>query len=109
MTKNRVWGLLGQHPIKLPETSDLFGKNALRELDLSGLPLSDQKLIRENLEPVQVLTERIAATERLIKELACGDAAVEWLSSLPGIGTFFSVLIRYGWMTFVVLRLRRSS
>lgn len=95
MTKNRVWGLLSQHAIKLPDASDLFGKNALRELDLSELPLSDQRLVQENLELIQVLNERIAATERLIKELASGDAAVEWLSSLPGIGTFFSVLIRY--------------
>jgi hypothetical protein len=31
----------------------------------------------------------------LLTQLAAGDEAVHWLSSLPGIGDFFSVLIRY--------------
>ncbi|HET8998441.1 MAG TPA: IS110 family transposase [bacterium] len=31
----------------------------------------------------------------MLKQFAAGDEAVRWLSSLPGIDDFFSVLIRY--------------
>jgi transposase len=39
--------------------------------------------------------EKISATEGLIAEVAQEDEAVGWLRSLPGIGEFFSVLIRH--------------
>jgi transposase len=41
------------------------------------------------------IKQKIRSTESLIAELAEGDEAVGWLRSLPGIGEFFSVLIRY--------------
>jgi hypothetical protein len=31
----------------------------------------------------------------VLDELSAGDEAIRWLRSLPGIGEFFSVLIRY--------------
>ena len=43
----------------------------------------------------ETLKQKIRATEGLIKELAEGDEAVGWLRSLPGVGEFFSVLIRH--------------
>jgi transposase len=41
------------------------------------------------------VAEKIASTEDLIEQLAAGDEAVHWLASLPGIGGFLSVVIRW--------------
>jgi transposase len=49
----------------------------------------------EVLEPLAVLNERIGAIESFIKYLSAGDETAKWLSSLPGIGEFFSLQIRY--------------
>jgi len=95
MVKNRIRSLLAQHAVKLPEVSDLFGKAGWRWLEELRLPEPDASLLREDAKLLKVLGEQIAATEVLIGKLASGDEAVGWLSSLPGIGSFFSVLIRY--------------
>jgi transposase len=55
----------------------------------------DGWLLQEEVELAETLKGKIRATEGLIKELAAGDEAVGWLRSLPGIGEFFSVLIRH--------------
>jgi hypothetical protein len=60
-----------------------------------ALPEPDGWLLREEVELAETLKEKIRATEGLIKELAEGDKAVGWLRSLPGVGEFFSVLIRH--------------
>jgi len=44
---------------------------------------------------VEVMNARIGSTEDLIRDLAADDEAVGWLKSVPGIGKFFSVLVRY--------------
>lgn len=95
MVKNRVRALLAQHAVRLPEVSDLFGKAGLQWLAQLDLPELDGALLREDMALLGMLGERIAATDALIDKLASGDDAVMWLASLPGIGPFFSVLIRY--------------
>lgn len=95
MVKNRIRALLSQHGICPPPVSDLFGRKGLRWLkEEPELPDPDGWLLREDVELAETLKAKIRATERLIKELAEGDEAVRWLRSLPGIGEFFSVLIR---------------
>lgn len=59
------------------------------------LPDPDGRLLVEDLTLLEVLHDQVAATNGVLKELAAGDEAVRWLASLPGIGAFFSVLIRY--------------
>lgn len=95
MLKNRIKALLAQHSIDTPDVSDLYGKKGLQWLRNLKLPEPDGKLLSEDLDLLIVLNERIAATESLIAELSEGDEAVDWLFSLPGIGKFLSVLIRY--------------
>ena len=95
MVKNRMRALLSQHALQLPAVSDLYGKEGMQWLWGLTLPDPDGRLLQEDLELFSVLQQRIAATEAMIKELAAGDEAVGWLASLPGIGAFFSVLIRY--------------
>jgi hypothetical protein len=109
MMKNRVRELLSQHSIELPKLSGLFGKSGiawLRRVELSG---PDGCLLREDLELLQVFAEKIASTEDLIEELAEGDEAIRWLSSLPGIGSFLSVVIRWKGIKSPGFRRQRTS
>lgn len=95
MVKNRIRALLTQHAVAVPEVSDLFGKAGLRWLQDLMLPDPDERLLAGDLDLLQGLQARIAATNHWIAELATGDDVVRWLASVPGIGPFFSVLIRY--------------
>ena len=82
--------------VEPPPVSDLFGKKGLRWLrEETELPEPDGRLLREEVELAETLKQKIRSTESLIAELAEGDEAVGWLRSLPGIGEFFSVLIRH--------------
>lgn len=95
MLKNRIRALLSQHAVLLPDMTDLYGKAGLEWLRMLTLPEPDSRLLRADLELLETLREHIASTDSLIAELAQGDEVVSWLASLPGIGSFFSVLIRY--------------
>ena len=95
MVKNRIKALLAQHEVSVPKVTDLFGKKGREWLGRLKLPDPDGQLLGEDLELFEVLNERINSTEELIEKIARGDEGVEWLLSLPGIGPFFSVLIRY--------------
>ena len=95
MVKNRIRALLSQHGICPPPVSDLLGKKGLAWLEREPeLPEPDGWLLGEEVALAETLKEKIRATEGLIAELAEGDEAVGWLRSLPGVGEFFSVLIR---------------
>jgi hypothetical protein len=95
MVKNRIHALLSQHPVGYPDVSDLFGKAGRQWLREVPLPSSDRRVLDSDLTLLEILQQRITATNGLLKELSAGDEAVRWLASLPGIGDFYSVLIRY--------------
>jgi transposase len=95
MLKNRILSLLSQHTLTLPDVTDLYGKEGMAWLRVVSLPDPDGRLLAEDLKLLDVLRDQISTTNGLLKELAASDKAVHWLASLPGIGTFFSVLIRY--------------
>lgn len=95
MIKNRISALLSQHSIQRPPVTDLFGKRGLTWLRALQLPYPDGQLLQEDLTLLDALTARITTTDMLIRELTIGDEAIAWLTSVPGIGDFFAVLIRY--------------
>jgi transposase len=95
MVKNRIHALLTQHAIVLPDVTDLYGKAGLAWLQHLALPAPDGQLLRDDLSCLATLREHIIATDRLIAQLVQGDEIVTWLASLPGIGPFFAVLLRY--------------
>jgi transposase len=95
MLKNRVAALLAQHSLSKPNVSDLYGKVGMAWLVSLDLPDPDGLLLKEDLSLLKVINERISSTEGVIRQLSKEDQAVLWLESLPGIGAFFSVLIRY--------------
>ncbi len=95
MLKNRIQSLLDQHGMKRPEVSDLFGVAGMKWLKTVKMEEPDQSLLVEQVNLIEVLEERILATEGTIKDLSADDLTVLWLRSIPGIGKFLSVLIRY--------------
>ncbi len=95
MVKNRIHALLAQHAIELPDMTDLYGKAGDAWLRQLTLPVPDGQLLRDDLSLLATLRERIIATDHLIAQLVKGDEIVTWLMSLPGIGSFFAVLLRY--------------
>ena len=95
MVKNRIRALLAQHSVVVPEVSDLFGKAGSGWLCGLALPEPDGRLLADDLELLQTLQARIVTTTAWVNELATGDEVVRWLASVPGIGPFFSMLIRY--------------
>jgi transposase len=95
MVKNRIHALLSQHMLDAPDVSDLFGKAGRQWLAEVPLPDSDRHVLDSDLALLEVLQRHIAASNDLLKALSAGDEPVRWLASLPGIGDFYSVLIRY--------------
>jgi len=94
MVKNRIRALLTQHSVELPKET-LFSKLGLAWLQQVELPGPDGCVLREDTELLKVFAKKIASTDKLIEQLAEGDEAVPWLASLPGIGKFLSVVIRW--------------
>lgn len=95
MVKNRVGALLTRNAAERPEVSNLFGKAGRAWLEAVELPEVDRRLLDEDLCLLDTVSERVAATEGLIEELSAGDPVVTRLKSLPGIGKFLAVLVRY--------------
>ncbi len=95
MVKNRIHALISQHVVERPKVSDLYGKVGLGWLRQLPLPVLDRRLLDEDLELLETLKKRVAATESLITDVVAGDEIVPWLTSLPGIGAFLAALIRY--------------
>lgn len=95
MLKNRIHALLSQQAVERPAVSDLYGRAGLAWLHQLLLPEPDGQIRRADVGMVDDLTQRIGTTETLLRQLAAGDEAVPWLASLPGLGAFLAVLIRY--------------
>lgn len=94
--KNRIRALLAQHSLELPGTTNLRTKKALTWLkEEAEIPEPDASILYGDVALLEALKEREKGTEALIEELAADDPAVRVLRSLPGIGVFLSVLIRY--------------
>jgi transposase len=98
MVKNRIFDILDRHPEVLsqaPKVSDLFGVTGMRWLDQIALQGEDNRLLINELELLKFLREKIAQSNSVVKELAKKDPRTRLLQSIPGIGSFFSVLILY--------------
>jgi len=95
MLKNRIRALLSQHTVMLPDVTDLYGKAGLEWLRTLTLPDPDNRLFHDDFDLLAIIRKYVASTDNLIAELGQGDEVITWLASLPGIGPFFSVLIRY--------------
>jgi transposase len=95
MLRNRIRALLAQHSVKLPESDGLYTRKGRNWLDHLTLPGSDAHLLKADCDLHDSIEGQIASTDTLINKLAAEDPSVKWLISLPGIGRFLSVLIRW--------------
>jgi transposase len=95
MLKNRIHSTLSQHDIEKPRVTDLFGHEGRTWLETIELPKPDNELLSGDLSLLDKVVRHIDDTEDLIERLSKHDQVVSRLRSIPGIGTFFSVLIRY--------------
>lgn len=95
--KNRIHDLADRHHLETEQFSDLFGVGGRRFLEgsLEQWPRPDADLLRQDLELVEELDRRIAQTESWLEELAGADPQVKLLQSLPGIGAFLGLVLRY--------------
>ena len=98
MVKNRIHCIIDRQPEEIrsskPEVSDLLGKKG--KLWLRGLKLtaSEAGMLNETLDFLDFLDERILSANRLLYKLIGQDPIAKRLSTIPGIGIFFALLIR---------------
>lgn len=95
MSKNRIHNILDRHPETRGQIdpSDLFGKQGLEWLTKVKLPKEDRRLLNEELELLNYLTQKIKASNHWITQLGAKDQRVRHLMTIPGIGRFFALLI----------------
>ena len=96
MVKKRIYTILDRHPeivTQAPEVSDLFGASGMEWLRQAVLPGQDNQLLASELELLEILKRKISESNGMVRELARGDKGVKLLRSIPGLGSFFSVLV----------------
>jgi len=94
--KNRIHDLIDRQSEPVREHartfSDLFGKKGLTWL--RDLKLDDpyQSLLGRLLTAYDALSEQLAGSDELVKELFKADSNCQLVASVPGFGPFFAVL-----------------
>lgn len=96
MLKNRIRGVIDKHPEagKSP-VNDIFGKEGMEWLKSIKLPEVERKTMNGDLKLLKAIQDRIGESNKLIEELGKKDERIKYLLSIPGIGTFFAVLLCY--------------
>ncbi|HWQ95540.1 MAG TPA: IS110 family transposase [Gammaproteobacteria bacterium] len=91
--KNRILGLLNRAGHRIA-AADPFGKKGRQQLDGLELPPSLRAMVDDHLTHLDLLTAQIARQEGKIAQIAGGDAIVQMLTTIDGIGEFTGVAIR---------------
>lgn len=96
MAKNRIFTAFDRYPEekrKFKPQTDLFGKEGRKQLQAIKVSVIDRTLIDRELALIDDLNRYIKESEKTIKEHSKGNADVDRLKSLPGIGEFFARLL----------------
>ena len=94
MLRNRIHRLLGgQHGVKLPQCSDLFGKKGLSFLEALELPAPAGLLLRQQLEMLRTVQLRIREDEKALEVMLEHTPALERVRSLPGMGMILAAVV----------------
>lgn len=94
MVRNRVHQLLDRQPhLELPQCSDLFGVKSLCAIRKLALPEPDATQLRQDLDLLDQLRERIKELETLIEQNSQSDANTTWLATMPGLGKILAATI----------------
>ena len=90
--KNRVHALLHAHGARSPVT-DLFGQAGRAWLRTVELPAGTMPVLASCLEMIDQCSQPIRIQEKRMKTCAQADPRVEWLSSIPGIGSYSALVL----------------
>ena len=94
MLRNRIHRLLGgQHEVKLPQCSDLFGRKGVGFLEKLELPAPTRLLLTRQLALLKELAVRIREDEETLEELLQESPAFNYVRSLPGMGPILAAVI----------------
>jgi transposase len=94
--KNRIHAVIDLHPEAKPERprgTDLFGKQGMFWLRRVELPKTDRKRLDQLLGIYDYLSEEIRKTDKQVYRMAKADPQAQHLTTIPGIGDFFALLI----------------
>jgi transposase len=96
--KNRIHDLVDRQSEPVRETavsfSDLFGKKGMTWLKNLELDRPGGTLLCRLLAAYDALDAQVKQSDRLVAELFAADDDCRLLATIPGIGTFFAVLIK---------------
>lgn len=94
MLRNRIHRLLGgQHDLKLPQVSDLFGKKGMSFLERLELPAPAGLLLKQQLEMLRTVQTRIKEDESALEEMIEASTGFSHLLSLPGMGPILAAVV----------------
>jgi transposase len=94
MLRNRIHRLLGaQHGLKMPQISDLFGKQGLAFLERLELPAPAGLLLKQQLEMLRTVQTRIKEDEALLKKMIDPTSGHHRVLSLPGMGPILAAVV----------------
>lgn len=95
MTKNRINDLIDRHPQLRSQNGNasLFCKSSVEWLKKAELPGDERKILDEEMKFLESLQKQIKTADKWIEESAEKDERIELLTSIPGIGRFFAMLI----------------
>jgi transposase len=92
--RNRVHRLLGgQHDLKLPQCSDLFGKKGMSFLEKLELPAPAGLLLKQQLEMLKTLQTRSKEDETALDQMVSPSGDQERVLSLPGMGPILAAVV----------------
>jgi transposase len=92
--RNRVHRLLGgQHGLKLPQCSDLFGKKGMGFLEKLELPAPAGLLLKQQLDMLKTLQVRIKEDETALALMVSPSGDYERVLSLPGMGPILAAVV----------------
>ena len=94
MLRNRIHRLLGgQHDLKLPQVSDLFGRKGMSFLERLELPEPSGMLLKQQVEMLKSLQLRIKEDETALAEMMSMTSEQELLLSIPGMGPILAAVV----------------
>lgn len=94
MLRNRIHRLLGgQHDLKLPQCSDLFGKKGLSFLEKLELPDPAGLLLTQQLALLKELVARIREDERALAGMLDDSPELKRVRSIPGMGPILAAVV----------------
>lgn len=93
-----VHAVLDRNHIEEPgfrELSDKFGKKGRSYMKRFKLKGHDTRIVRNYLSMIEKIEEKVASIDKRIKSAFQEDDICKLLKTIPGIGEFSAVLIRY--------------